>query len=756
MGTFEFCENIVEREYENFQEANALNSAALTRFGSTLLLCIMLIRNKRRVAKAFESGNVGIGMRYLILPSYYDYVVALILTSFVYGLFSLLGGSLRELPVVAAVQGGVNHMFREGLAFFLMQYGAGYYAMRRAAFYAVLWGAICFVVLLLVYRLKEKGDRMSKLSLFGNMFFCIFVLLFYCVITFSPVERVYRRPALKLFAMFQICDMSLWILIVVFLYMEFDVAYCIMFTTRTILEGVVEQIVVFYVLCLDSEFWQGISGQLDNPLAGIWDLELDTAAAMGQQLSVVEKNSRKLPIIHFGMITLDQHLGYVAGGLSRVYFGSIKKEPVAIKILFAMELTPKVVKSFYEEVQVLYELQHENVVRCIGVSVMPPAVCVVLEHCKHGSLFDYLHKPRKVPVHSPSRQQFVGKSLDGDAHTELSDISALHRNRSHSGSSRKSSVDEQGKQGSQSNKPVSSPLHHPFTQSRPHHMRGSSGNPANLEDLASEFRRSETTSISSRASFTYNDRVKALFLGRNESLSPVADSPVPDTTQDRKSFFADRFSIGERESSKYLPRNSSLTTSSKRRPSHIESKPTFSMVEKFRMIIDASTGLAFLHERGYMHCDIKSPNFLVSNEKVVKLADLGEARALDSCAQFARLPNPAINWKAPELLTPNMSMRSYTPASDVYGLAMVISEIILQEIPLDELLRSSSPEQCYHYLVNENCRPILPDSIPLAFRNILTLAWNSDPDSRPTCADIANTAQECLQKMLAESIPQRV
>ena len=35
---------------------------------------------------------------------------------------------------------------------------------------------------------------------------------------------------------------------------------------------------------------------------------------------------------------------------------------------------------------------------------------------------------------------------------------------------------------------------------------------------------------------------------------------------------------------------------------------------------------AYLHDVGIMHCDVKSLNFLVSNDFVIKLADLGEAR----------------------------------------------------------------------------------------------------------------------------------
>jgi hypothetical protein len=35
--------------------------------------------------------------------------------------------------------------------------------------------------------------------------------------------------------------------------------------------------------------------------------------------------------------------------------------------------------------------------------------------------------------------------------------------------------------------------------------------------------------------------------------------------------------------------------------------------------------------------------------KVVKLADLGEAREIDSSKQLLSLPNPALNWRPPEV-----------------------------------------------------------------------------------------------------------
>jgi serine/threonine protein kinase len=47
---------------------------------------------------------------------------------------------------------------------------------------------------------------------------------------------------------------------------------------------------------------------------------------------------------------------------------------------------------------------------------------------------------------------------------------------------------------------------------------------------------------------------------------------------------------------------------------------------KLKMARDCCAGVAFLHSKGLMHCDIKSLNFLVTRDFTVKLADLGEAR----------------------------------------------------------------------------------------------------------------------------------
>jgi hypothetical protein len=59
---------------------------------------------------------------------------------------------------------------------------------------------------------------------------------------------------------------------------------------------------------------------------------------------------------------------------------------------------------------------------------------------------------------------------------------------------------------------------------------------------------------------------------------------------------------------------------------------------RVRMVRDCCAGVAFLHSKGLVHCDIKSLNFLVTNEFVVKLSDLGEARPLKGTMDRNKMP----------------------------------------------------------------------------------------------------------------------
>lgn len=56
-----------------------------------------------------------------------------------------------------------------------------------------------------------------------------------------------------------------------------------------------------------------------------------------------------------------------AGGTARVFKGKYREEPVAIKMLFCLELTADTIQNFFSESKMLCGLRHPNIVHVIGV-----------------------------------------------------------------------------------------------------------------------------------------------------------------------------------------------------------------------------------------------------------------------------------------------------------------------------------------------------------------------------------------------------
>jgi serine/threonine protein kinase len=114
---------------------------------------------------------------------------------------------------------------------------------------------------------------------------------------------------------------------------------------------------------------------------------------------------------------------------------------------------------------------------------------------------------------------------------------------------------------------------------------------------------------------------------------------------------------------------------------------TLPLALRIRFSRDCCAGIAFLHACGFIHCDVKSLNFLVTSELVVKLSDLGEARkshpdslVSPATALYTTTLPRNINWSAPEVMRGDTQVGT---SSDVWSLALVISEVMSGDVPFD-------------------------------------------------------------------------
>eukprot|EP00163_Fabomonas_tropica_P027384 TRINITY_DN5256_c0_g1_i2.p1 TRINITY_DN5256_c0_g1~~TRINITY_DN5256_c0_g1_i2.p1 ORF type:complete len:627 (-),score=122.51 TRINITY_DN5256_c0_g1_i2:1775-3655(-) len=83
------------------------------------------------------------------------------------------------------------------------------------------------------------------------------------------------------------------------------------------------------------------------------------------------------------------------GGFGIVYKAEFRSHIVAAKYLKG-DYSKEVLEEFKAEVNLMQSMDHKNLVFMLGAAVEPPNLCIVTEYCSHGSLFDVLHKERRV------------------------------------------------------------------------------------------------------------------------------------------------------------------------------------------------------------------------------------------------------------------------------------------------------------------------------------------------------------------------
>jgi hypothetical protein len=112
------------------------------------------------------------------------------------------------------------------------------------------------------------------------------------------------------------------------------------------------------------------------------------------------------------------------------------------------------------------------------------------------------------------------------------------------------------------------------------------------------------------------------------------------------------------------------------------SRPDLPQSVRLRLFRDALLGVAAIHERGFVHRDIKSDNLLLVSSMdgalLGKVADFGLARALDGSDRLSR---PGEYRGTPEYSAPETFSGRWSPASDVFSLGVVLYEILADSLP---------------------------------------------------------------------------
>lgn len=161
---------------------------------------------------------------------------------------------------------------------------------------------------------------------------------------------------------------------------------------------------------------------------------------------------------------------------------------------------------------------------------------------------------------------------------------------------------------------------------------------------------------------------------------------------------------------------------------------------------ELAEALAYVHERGLVHRDVKPANVLISEDGRVHLADFGIARLVDSAHETKTgdvLGTPA--YFAPE----QVAGETVGPLADIYALGIVLFECLTGRRPFE----GTAVEVAMARVARE---PDIPADLPDSWRGLLAAMTRRDPSARPTAVQVASAlrrlaAGESLEQTAAMS-----
>src|SRR4051794_655822 len=150
--------------------------------------------------------------------------------------------------------------------------------------------------------------------------------------------------------------------------------------------------------------------------------------------------------------------------------------------------------------------------------------------------------------------------------------------------------------------------------------------------------------------------------------------------------------------------------------------------------------LAYVHERGLVHRDVKPANVLISEDGRVHLADFGIARLVDAAHETRTgdvLGTPA--YFAPE----QVAGEGVGPGADVYALGIVLIECVTGRRPFE----GTAVEVAMARLARS---PDIPEELPEDWQSLLRAMTERQPEARPSAGHVAETLRQIADGEVVE------
>ncbi|KAL0571395.1 Rho guanine nucleotide exchange factor [Marasmius crinis-equi] len=168
-------------------------------------------------------------------------------------------------------------------------------------------------------------------------------------------------------------------------------------------------------------------------------------------------------------------------------------------------------------------------------------------------------------------------------------------------------------------------------------------------------------------------------------------------------------------------------------PNFIKNNPNIGPELQYDLALDIASGLAYLHDKGITHGDIKGNNILIDGEGNARITDFGLSRIANATSAATtstsrRNGTGPVRWQAPELI---MGDAIPAPSSDVYAYGCIYAKMVPfhgfpdAKVTLCVLTQKKRPER-------------IEGAFPDPMWDLMWACWKEDPAERLSASKVVD------------------
>jgi Leucine-rich repeat (LRR) protein len=166
-------------------------------------------------------------------------------------------------------------------------------------------------------------------------------------------------------------------------------------------------------------------------------------------------------------------------------------------------------------------------------------------------------------------------------------------------------------------------------------------------------------------------------------------------------------------------------------------RDTLTLKQQMQWLLETASGMAYLHEQGLMHRDLKSLNVLLDDLNRAKLCDFGLAKIVGDAQRTMTSGVGSLLWMPPEVMRGD----SYSFSADVYSWGIMAWEIMSPE---EELFPGLSTYEVAKQIVAGH-RPKVNPVWSYCVCQLMQHCWRGEKEDRPTFVEVMLQLEEVVQ-----------